>query len=396
MAPRITQFTSESVSMGHPDKVADQVADAVLDAVLTEDPNGRVACEVLITGGTVVVSGEISSRAWLPTSEEIASIARETILGIGYDDEAKGFDAKRARYQVLVQRQSQDIAMGVDRDELGAGDQGLMFGYATAGTETAMPLPILLAHRLVARQAEVRVSGEIPGLRPDAKTQVTVRFAGREPLGVDSVVLSTQHEPDWNERQSELRAAVTEHILRPALGEWWDENLTVHVNPTGKFEIGGPAGDTGLTGRKIIVDTYGGWARHGGGAFSGKDPSKVDRSASYMARSIAKHVVAAGLAQECEVRLAYVIGMTEPTSVTVDCLGTASDGLDEAALERAVREVFPLTPSGIIAALSLQAPIYLPTAVHGHFGRRAGEAGAGTFTWEGLDHLDDLRSAVGG
>jgi S-adenosylmethionine synthetase len=396
MPQRSTQFTSESVSMGHPDKVADQVADAVLDAALAKDPEARVACEVLITGGTVVVSGEISSHLWQPAASDIAEIARETILSIGYDDPAAGFDARTARYEILIQPQSPDIAMGVDGAELGAGDQGLMFGYAVAGAEAAMPLPILLAHRLVARQAEVRSSAEIPGLRPDAKAQVTVRYTGREPVGIASVVLSTQHDPRWNEHQAELRSAVAEHILGPVLGDWWNQDIAVYVNPTGKFELGGPAGDTGLTGRKIIVDTYGGWARHGGGAFSGKDPSKVDRSGSYMARSIAKHVVAAGLAVECEVRLAYVIGMVEPSSVTVDCLGTAREGLDESAIERAVREVFPLSPSGIIGRLGLQAPVYRPTAVHGHFGRLPDSAGPGTFSWERLDHVDDLRAAAGG
>jgi len=381
--------------MGHPDKVADQISDAILDAVLERDPDGRVACEVLVTGGTVVISGEISSAVWRPGDAELEDIARRTIVSIGYDDEAKGLDGTRARVVPLVQQQSPDIAMGVDGDEIGAGDQGLMFGYATADDPTGMPLPILLAHRLVAGQAEVRRSGKVPGLRPDAKAQVTVRLDGRTPVAIDSVVLSTQHDPSWNGDHRGLADAVTEEIIRPVLAEWWSDDIVRHVNPTGRFEIGGPAGDTGVTGRKIIVDTYGGWARHGGGAFSGKDPSKVDRSASYMARWIARNVVAAGLAGECEVRLAYVIGVPEPTSVTIDCMGTEADGLSEDQIERAVQEVFPLTPLGIMKALELRAPIYRPTSFHGHFGRRPGEAGPGTFAWETIDRVADLRAALG-
>ncbi len=393
MPTRTHQFTSESVSMGHPDKVSDRIADAVLDAMLAENPKARVACEVLVTGGTVIVAGEISGAGF--DDSLIERIARDVIEACGYGPDTPGFNASEVEIHNLIQPQSEDIALGVDADqdgELGAGDQGMMFGFATGETEQLMPLPILLSHRLIARQAEVRQEELIPGLRPDAKSQVTVDYNGLKPTRIDSVVLSTQHGPEWSERQDELHAQVVEHILRPVLGEWWRDDITVHINPTGKFEIGGPAGDTGLTGRKIIVDTYGGWSRHGGGAFSGKDPSKVDRSASYMARYIAKNIVAADLAAECEVRLSYAIGVPEPTSVTVDCHGTAV--VDEAELEKAVRTLFPLTPRGIIEALDLLRPIYEPTAFHGHFGRTPGEGGAGTFSWERTDRVADLRAAV--
>ena len=395
MQPRRHSFTSESVSSGHPDKVADRVSDAVLDLVLAQDPFGRVACETLLSGRKVVVAGEVSGTG-LPDEAQIEQVVRRTIATIGYTSWVTGFDADDAEVQLIIRAQSADIARGVDAPEdgeLGAGDQGLMFGYATAQTPELMPLPILLAHRLVARQTVARADGTIAGLRPDAKAQVTVEFEGNTPISVTSVLMSTQHGPEWNDRQGALREAVVESILRPVLGDWWDENAAVHVNPTGRFESGGPQADTGLTGRKIIVDTYGGWARHGGGAFSGKDPTKVDRSASYMARYIAKNVVAAELAEECEVRLSYAIGLAEPTSVFVDCRGSNRE--DEAAIERVVREVFPLTPAGIIAALDLRHPIYEPTASHGHFGRHPGEAGEGTFSWERVDRVDDLRSAFG-
>jgi S-adenosylmethionine synthetase len=386
--PRRTLFTSESVSQGHPDKAADQVADTVLDAALSMDPEARVACEVLLTDGLGVVAGEITVDGDL----DYETMLRDTMRSVGYDSADTGFDPDGARVLVAVHAQSPDIAAGVDRDDgsVGAGDQGLMFGYACTQTPQLMPLPILLAHRLMAAQAEVRAAGSIPHLRPDAKAQVTVRYAGRSAVEVDTVVVSTQHGPEWSPRQADLHDAVTARIVRPALGEWWSEDVRVLVNPTGRFEHGGPAGDTGLTGRKIIVDTYGGWARHGGGAFSGKDPTKVDRSATYMARCIAKTVVAAGLADECEVRLGYVIGEPDPIAVTIDCLGTGK--VDEEALERVVREAFPLTPSGLIADLGLDRPIYRPTSVHGHFGRDP-DPDRGTFTWEHTDRAEDLAKA---
>jgi S-adenosylmethionine synthetase len=294
-----------------------------------------------------------------------------------------------------MQEQSGDIARGVDGGEaLGAGDQGLMFGYATSETDELMPLPIVLAHRLVARQAAVRQAGIVEGLRPDAKAQITTTWVDDGPKRVESVLLSTQHDPIWNHRQGDLHDLVVDHVVKPAMGEWWNPDMTVLFNPTGRFETGGPEGDTGLTGRKIIVDTYGGWARHGGGAFSGKDASKVDRSASYMARHIAKNVVAADLAEECELRLSYAIGVADPTAVSIDCHGT--ERLDETAIEDAVKDVFALTPGGIVDELDLAHPIYEPTSYHGHFGRQPDEAGPGTFTWESTDRVDDLRSALGG
>ncbi|HEX5630949.1 MAG TPA: methionine adenosyltransferase [Acidimicrobiia bacterium] len=391
MQSRRTQFTSESVAMGHPDKACDQVSDAILDAVLAADPMARVACEVLLTSGLGVIAGEVTSSAVV----DFETVARDTLHGIGYTAE-NGFDAANAEIRVAIQEQSPDIARGVEQHaEMGAGDQGMMFGYAIADTPELMPLPITLAQGLVARQAAVRVSGEVPHLRPDAKSQVTVEYRDAEPVRISSVVLSTQHGPQWDERQGALRDAVTAHVLRPALGEWWDDSIEIHVNPTGRFVRGGPEGDTGLTGRKIIVDTYGGWGRHGGGAFSGKDPSKVDRSAAYMARYIAKNVVAAGLAHECEVRLGYAIGVPDPTMLTIDCRGTAADGIPEAAIEDGVRAVFGrLTPAGIIDLLDLRRPIYLPTAVHGHFGRVPDQP-AGYFTWERVDRAPLLAAAVG-
>ena len=391
---RRRRFTSESVSMGHPDKVADRISDSVLDYALGFDPHARVACETFITGGLLIIGGEIRAHD-LPSDldEQIEQRARDTVRRIGYSSPGTGFDPDGAEVRVVVQEQSLDIARGVDRDEaLGAGDQGLMFGYATNETDELMPLPIVLSHRLVAQQAAVRESGIVEGLRPDAKSQITVTWDDGQPKQVESVLLSTQHHPMWNDRQSDLRDAVVEHVIKPAMGGWWHDDVKILFNPTGRFETGGPEGDTGLTGRKIIVDTYGGWARHGGGAFSGKDSSKVDRSASYMARYVTKNVVAAGLADECELQLSYAIGVADPTAVSIDCYGTAR--VDEAAIEDAVMEVFDLTPSGIISELDLAHPIYEPTAFHGHFGRQPDEAGLGTFTWERVDRAADLRSAA--
>jgi S-adenosylmethionine synthetase len=383
-------FTSESVSMGHPDKVADQIADTVLDTVLAQDPTARVACEVLLTGNLAVLAGEITTDPDKDVTVDHRAIIVDVASAIGYDAES-GFDAAAVRLENAVQRQSPDIARGVDGDrEMGAGDQGMMFGFASTQTPEMMPLAIMLSHQLMERQAQVRRAGTIPGLRPDAKSQVTIAYDGITPLSVESVLLSTQHAPHWNQRQGELRDAVIEHILRPVLAQWWTDDIRVLVNPTGRFEVGGPAGDTGLTGRKIIVDTYGGWARHGGGAFSGKDPSKVDRSASYMARHVARTVIAAGLADECEVRLGYAIGIADPTAVWVDTHGTGK--VDDVTLSGAVREVFPLTPQGIIRDLELQRPIYRPTSYHGHFGRIPGTDG--TFSWERTPLTADLRGAV--
>ena len=389
------RFTSESVSMGHPDKVADRISDSVLDYTLGFDPQARVACETFITGGLLVIGGEIRAVD-LPSDldEQIEARARETIRRIGYTGPGTGFDPDGSQVQLVIQEQSSDIALGVDGGaKLGAGDQGLMFGYASNETDELMPLPIQLSHRLVAKQAAVREGDIIEGLRPDAKSQVTVVWDDDGEKRVESVLLSTQHAPMWNDRQGELRDLARERIIIPALGEWWDDDVEVMFNPTGRFETGGPEGDTGLTGRKIIVDTYGGWARHGGGAFSGKDASKVDRSASYMARYVAKNVVAAGLADECEVRLSYAIGITDPTAVSIDCKGT--ERVDEQVIEKAVMTVFDLTPGGIIDQLDLARPIFEPTAYHGHFGRQPDEAGPGTFTWERTDRTDDLRSAAG-
>jgi S-adenosylmethionine synthetase len=381
--------------MGHPDKVADRISDSVVDRVIGFDPHARVACETFITGGLLVIGGEVRARD-LPSDlrEQIEASARDTIRRIGYTGPGTGFDPDGSHVKLVMQEQSGDIAMGVDGGgKLGAGDQGLMFGYASRETDELMPLPIVLAHRLVARQASARETNEIAGLRPDAKSQVTIVWDDHGPKRVESVVLSTQHEPMWNERQQELRDLVTDLVIIPALGQWWHDDVEVLFNPTGRFETGGPEGDTGLTGRKIIVDTYGGWARHGGGAFSGKDASKVDRSASYMARYVAKNVVAAGLADECELRLSYAIGVTDPTAVFVDC--KRSEHVDEQSIEKAVMSVFDLTPGGIIDQLDLAHPIFEPTAFHGHFGRQPDEAGPGTFTWERTDRIDDLRSAIG-
>ena len=373
-------FTSESVSMGHPDKVADQVSDAVLDSLLSVDPAARCACETMCTTGLVVVAGEVTvtNDQGIKALERIEETARKTLREIGYIDPAMKFDAESCAVIRTIHGQSADIAMGVDRE--GAGDQGLMFGYACRETQDLMPLPIHLAHRLVERQAQVREQGLIKGLRPDAKSQVTIEYEGETPRRVHTVVLSTQHTADWNgaDQQAQLKKEVLAHIIEPCMpdGLYDSANVIIHVNPTGQFEIGGPHGDTGLTGRKIIVDTYGGRGCHGGGAFSGKDPTKVDRSASYMARYIAKNIVAAELADVCEVQLAYAIGVAEPISVLVDTQGTGK--VDEEKLSGLVRDHFALTPKGIIEHLDLRRPIYRETARHGHFGRPE-------FTWEKTD-----------
>jgi len=382
--PRAALFTSESVSMGHPDKVADQISDAILDAMLEQDPFSRVACETLVSTGMAVIAGEVTTKAYV----EIPDLVRRVIEEIGYTSADMKFDHESCAVLTSIKKQSPDIAMGVDRD--GAGDQGMMFGFACRETPELMPLPIQLAHRLVEQQAYVRREGIIPGLRPDAKSQVTIEYDGFRPVRVDTLVLSTQHDRTWNSRQDSLKRLVIDEVFKPVLKEWWNPGIKVHVNPTGQFEIGGPHGDTGLTGRKIIVDTYGGMGRHGGGAFSGKDPTKVDRSAAYMARHIAKNVVAAGLAERCEVQLSYAIGVADPTSVLVDCQGTAK--ADEEKISKAIREHFKLTPRGIIDSLSLRKPIYRPTARHGHFGR---PPQGDLFTWEKTDKAESLKKAVG-
>ncbi len=387
-------FTSESVSMGHPDKIADQISDAILDAMLAKDPHSRVACETMVTTGMVVVAGEVTCSGYV----EIPQLVRKTLLDIGYDDGNKGIDGRSCAVLVALDQQAADIAMGVNEGagrhkEQGAGDQGLMFGFACKETPSFMPLAIDLSHRLVKRQAEVRREGVIPGIRPDAKSQVTLWYEGNTPREVETVVLSVQHGPEWTDRQDEFAEVMIEQVIKPVLGEWWHDDITVHVNPTGKFELGGPHADCGLTGRKIIVDTYGGRGRHGGGAFSGKDPSKVDRSAAYMARYIAKNVVAADLAEVCEVQLSYAIGVAEPTSVHIDCQGT--NAIPEEKISELVRKHFELTPRGIIESLQLLNPIYSATAAHGHFGREPGEGGSGTFTWEKTDKAEALRRDAG-
>ncbi|MBL4809545.1 MAG: methionine adenosyltransferase [Phycisphaerales bacterium] len=380
-------FTSESVSMGHPDKVADQISDAILDAMLEKDPYSRVAVETMVSTGMAIIAGEVTTSAYV----DIPGITRDVIREIGYTDGDMRFDAESCAVLVSINQQSPDIAMGVNKE--GAGDQGMMFGFACKETEELMPLPIMLSHKLVGRQAMVRRDDIIPGLRPDAKSQVTVEYDNGKPVRVDTVVISTQHDKTWNDRQDELHRQVVDHIIKPVLGSLWNPGITVHVNPTGRFELGGPHGDAGLTGRKIIVDTYGGRGRHGGGAFSGKDPTKVDRSAAYMARYIAKNIVAADLADECEIQLSYAIGVAEPTSVHVDTFGTAK--VCEDAIAKAVREVFPLTPRGIIESLNLRKPIYRKTARHGHFGRTAVEKnGQSYFTWEKVDKAQALKDAV--
>ncbi len=377
-------FTSESVSEGHPDKMADQISDAILDAILEKDAHARVACETLVKTGLVIVAGEITTNAWV----DVEDLVRDVVVDIGYTGSDVGFDGRTCAVLNAIGKQSGDIAQGVDREapeSQGAGDQGLMFGYATNETDVLMPGPITYAHRLVQRQAELRkAGGDFSWLRPDAKSQVTFRYEDGKPAGIDAVVLSTQHDPDIE--LPELQAAVREHIIEDVLpGEWLNDDTIYHINPTGQFIIGGPMGDAGLTGRKIIVDTYGGAARHGGGAFSGKDPSKVDRSAAYAARYVAKNIVAAGLADRCEVQISYAIGVAEPTSITVQTFGTGK--ISESALTRLVRDHFDLTPHGILTMLDLVRPIYRATAAYGHFGRTDAD-----FTWERTDRADALRA----
>ena len=374
-------FTSESVTEGHPDKIADQISDAVLDAALTEDPTARVACETLVTTGLVVIAGEITTDARI----DYSSVARETIRRIGYTRAKFGFDSDTCSVLSALDRQSPDIAMGVDTG--GAGDQGLMFGFACNETPELMPLPIQLAHLLSRRLAEARKSGELPYLRPDGKSQVTIEYRDGRPFRVEAVVISSQHDPNITNEQ--LRADIEEKVIRRTVSsELLDQETKFHINPTGRFVTGGPQGDAGLTGRKIIVDTYGGYAPHGGGAFSGKDPTKVDRSAAYMARYVAKNIVAAGLADRCLVQLAYAIGVADPVSVLVDTGGTGR--ITEGVLAKLVRETFQLTPRGIIEELKLRRPIYQATAAYGHFGRD--EAG---FTWENTDKAESLREFAG-
>ncbi len=376
------RFTSESVSEGHPDKVADQVSDAVLDAILLKDPAARVACETMVKTGMTVIAGEISTSAWVDLEE----ITRKTIVDIGYDNSDLGFDGATCAVLNAIGKQSGDIAQGVDREDArsqGAGDQGLMFGYASNETAVLMPAPITYAHLLVKRQADVRRSGALPWLRPDAKSQITFRYEDGRPVAVDAVVLSTQHHPDVSEK--DLQEGVMEEIIKPILPrEWLGADTQYHINPTGRFVIGGPVGDCGLTGRKIIVDTYGGMARHGGGAFSGKDPSKVDRSAAYAARYVAKNVVAAGLADRCEIQLSYAIGVAEPTSVSVETFGTGK--VSEEQLGKLIKSHFDLTPFGILEMLDLIRPIYTKTAAYGHFGREDSE-----FSWERTDRAEILK-----
>ncbi len=373
-------FTSESVTEGHPDKIADQISDAVLDAVLTEDPTGRVACETLLTTGLIVVAGEITTNAKL----DYTQIARETVRDIGYTRAKYGFDCDTCGVIIAMDRQSPDIAMGVDKE--GAGDQGMMFGYACNETPELMPMPILLAHQLTRKLSEVRKEGVMEYLRPDGKSQVSVEYVNGKPARVDTVVISSQHSDSVTNEQ--IYDDVMNHVIRNVVpGEMMDGNTKFHINPTGRFVVGGPQGDTGLTGRKIIVDTYGGMGAHGGGAFSGKDPTKVDRSACYMARYIAKNIVAAGLAEKCEVQLAYAIGVADPVSVLVDTQGTGK--INEDTLSDLVREHFKLTPRGIIESLDLRRPIYKKTAAYGHFGRTEPE-----FTWERTDKADALRAAA--
>ncbi len=379
-------FTSESVSEGHPDKVADQISDAILDAILAQDPRARVACETLVTTGMVVIAGEITAQA----SVDMPAVARQTIKEIGYNSSDMGFDWQSCAVLIAVDKQSADIAQGVDRtreDEQGAGDQGLMFGYASNETDVLMPAPITYAHRLVKRQAEVRKNGKLPWLRPDAKSQITFRYVNHKPVAIEAVVLSTQHSADI--AHDKLQEAVMEEIIKPVLPrEWLSKNTRYFINPTGRFVIGGPVGDCGLTGRKIIVDTYGGMARHGGGAFSGKDPSKVDRSAAYAVRYVAKNIVAAGLAERCEIQVSYAIGVAEPTSISVQTFGTGK--LSDERIEQLVRAHFDLRPRGLIKMLNLLRPIYRQTAAYGHFGREELD-----FTWERTDRAAALRDAAG-
>jgi S-adenosylmethionine synthetase len=391
-------FTSESVTEGHPDKMADQISDTVLDAVLAEDPGGRVACETMVTTGLVVVAGEISTKAHI----DFSRLARDTISEIGYTDAKYGIDGKTCGVIVSIDEQSPDIAMGVDKaleqrsgagdayDEVGAGDQGMMFGYACDETDDLMPMPIWLAHRLAARLTEVRKTGVVDFLRPDGKTQVSLDYEDGVPRRLKTVLISTQHDPGIS-IEDDLRPALIEHVITPSLPEQFaDDDFEIFVNPTGQFELGGPHADCGLTGRKIIVDTYGGMARHGGGAFSGKDPTKVDRSAAYAVRQIAKAVVAAGLAKRCEAQVAYAIGVARPVSIMIETFGTSEIAPER--LEGMVRDVFDMRPAAIIERLDLRRPIFRRTAAYGHFGRRDGEG----FTWEEVDaYADELRRAAG-
>ena len=378
-------FTSDSVSEGHPDKISDQISDAILDAIIAEDPKARVACETMVKTGMVVVAGEITTSAWVDMEE----IVRDVVLDIGYDESSKGFDGATCSVLNAIGKQSPDIAQGVDRESeraQGAGDQGLMFGYATNETEVLMPAPITYAHRLVQRQAKVRKDGTLGWLRPDAKSQVTFNYENNKPVSVNAVVLSSQHSPDVS--MADLREGVMEEIIKPILpAELLSADTQYHINPTGRFEIGGPMGDCGLTGRKIIVDTYGGSARHGGGAFSGKDPSKVDRSAAYASRYVAKNIVAAGLAERCEIQVSYAIGVAEPTSISVQTFGTGT--ISDAEMTTLIREHFDLTPYGILTMLDLIKPIYRQTAAYGHFGREDID-----LSWERTDKAEALKAAA--
>jgi S-adenosylmethionine synthetase len=378
-------FTSESVSEGHPDKVADQISDAILDAILKDDLGARVACETMVKTGMAIVAGEVTTSAWVDLEE----IVRGTIVGIGYTDSSMGFDGHSCAVLNAIGKQSPDIAQGVDREAAerqGAGDQGLMFGYATNETDVLMPAPITFSHRLVQRQAEVRKNGSLPFLRPDAKSQVTFIYEDHKPVGIDAVVLSSQHSADV--RMSHLEEGIMEEIIKPVLpADWISKSTKFHINPTGRFEIGGPMGDCGLTGRKIIVDTYGGTARHGGGAFSGKDPSKVDRSAAYACRYVAKNIIAAGLADRCEIQVSYAIGVAEPTSISVETFGTGK--LSDARMTELIRENFDLTPYGIMQMLDLLRPIYRQTAAYGHFGREDIDV-----SWEKTDKAEALAGAA--
>ncbi len=379
-------FTSESVSEGHPDKIADQISDAVLDALLEQDPKSRVACETLVKTGMVVLAGEITTNAWV----DVEALVRKVVCEIGYDNGEIGFDGNSCAVLNAIGKQSADIAMGVDESEnheQGAGDQGLMFGYASNETDVLMPAPITYSHLLVKRQAEVRKNKTLPWLRPDAKSQITFRYEDNKPVAIDAVVLSTQHSPEISAKA--LHEAVMDDIILHVLPkEWLHKDTKYFINPTGQFIIGGPVGDCGLTGRKIIVDTYGGMARHGGGAFSGKDPSKVDRSAAYMARYVAKNIVAAGLADRCEIQVSYAIGVAEPTSITVETFGTGK--ISEDRLVQIIRDVFDLRPKGLIAQLGLLKPIYQTTAAYGHFGRTED-----SFSWEKTDKVEELKAAAG-
>lgn len=381
-----TVFTSESVSEGHPDKIADQISDAMLDAIMQQDPRARVACETFVKTGMVLLGGEITTSAWVDQEELVRKVVKE----IGYDSADLGFDGDTCAVLSAIGKQSPEISMGVDEfddHEQGAGDQGLMFGYATNETQVLMPAPIFYAHRLMERQAAVRKSGELSWLRPDAKSQVTLRYENGQPVAIDAVVISTQHSPDIE--NGPLREAIMETIIKPTLpAEWLHKNTQYHINPTGRFVIGGPVGDAGLTGRKIIVDTYGGMARHGGGAFSGKDPSKVDRSAAYAGRYVAKNIVAAGLADKCEIQVSYAIGVAQPTSISIETFGTEKISVEK--IEQLVRQHFDLRPKGLIAMLDLYRPIYQKTAAYGHFGRELPE-----FTWEKTDKAEALRADAG-